>query len=128
MSPQNVQAATIGKYLSSKNLLIAGLARDCGTTIEAEIMRLLAALDCFGNISWLIVESDSVDNTLDILNKLELTIPNFRFLSLGVLRDKLSDRTARLAYCRNQYLKELRTNPLYENVDYLAVADLDGIN
>src|SRR4029077_941523 len=101
---------------------------DCGTTIEAEIRRLLAALDCFGKISWLIVESDSIDNTLDILNNLGLMIPNFRFLSLGPLHDKIQNRTARLAYCRNQYLMELRTSSLYEDVDYLAIADLDGIN
>jgi hypothetical protein len=128
MSLQNVQPATVSKYLSSRNLLIAGVARDCETTIEAEIRRLLAAVDCFGNISWFIVESDSTDDTLGILNKLGLTIPNFRFLSLGALRNEIPVRTARIAYCRNQYLRELRTNPLYENVDYLAVADLDGVN
>jgi hypothetical protein len=37
-------------------------------------------------------------------------------------------RTERLAFCRNIYLDEIRNNPFYSDFDYIAVADLDGVN
>ena len=97
-------AAELEKHLSSKSLLVVGLASDCGRTIEADVMRLLAALEYFKSLSWLVIESDSVDDTLDVLTRLNATIPNFRFLSLGTLCDKIPLRTERIAHCRNQYL------------------------
>jgi hypothetical protein len=114
--------------LQSKHFLIAGLARNSTNTIKRDIWRLKAALRLFPNLYWYVVESDSDDGTQDELKALALKIPNFRFTSLGALREKMPLRTERLAFCRNKYLEELKHNRLYANIDYLVVADLDGIN
>jgi hypothetical protein len=37
-------------------------------------------------------------------------------------------RTARLAHARNRILEEVQRNPKYANIDFIAMADLDGIN
>ena len=37
-------------------------------------------------------------------------------------------RTARLAYARNRIVTEVQNNPRYARVDFIAMADLDGIN
>ena len=52
----------------------------------------------------------------------------FAFVTLGNLRKQYPKRTARIAKCRNRYLQELRANKKYNNIDYVVVADLDGVN
>jgi hypothetical protein len=63
-----------------------------------------------------------------VLRNFQSDIPGFRFLSLGSLRQTMPHRTQRLAHCRNAYLDELNSNPLYADIDYVVVADLDGVN
>jgi hypothetical protein len=114
--------------LLDHDFLIVGLARNCESTVRADILTILHALDQSHTLSWLIVESDSTDDTGVALQALANEIPNFRVISLGSLSDALPLRTQRIAYCRNAYLAELDTNPLYTNVAYVVVADLDGAN
>jgi len=74
------------------------------------------------------VESDSTDNTLDELAALEREIDRFSFISLGNLAKTLPLRTERIALCRNAYLSELARNANYANVEFVAIADFDGVN
>ena len=114
--------------LYSKNFLIVGLTRNCSSNIKNDIAKFQSAIKNFNNISWLIIESDSSDNTVETLKELETEVINFRFISLGALAPIIPLRTERIAHCRNKYLDEFRNNPIYENIDYLVVADLDGLN
>lgn len=114
--------------LSDLDLLAVGTARDCGKTIRGDVFRLYEALKTCRRLSWFVVESDSADGTVRELESLAKEVPGFRFISFGNLRETLSLRTQRIAHCRNAYLKELRSNPLYAEVGYLVVADLDGTN
>lgn len=113
---------------SEQRILVAGLARNCGKSVQNDVLRLLAALKSCRELSWLVIESDSSDNTADALGSLSAKIPGFRSISLGTLREKMPLRTQRIAHCRNAYLEELNSNPLYAEIDYVVVADLDGIN
>lgn len=108
--------------------LISGVVRNGEKTIVNEIMHLANVFKNFSNLGWFLVESDSNDQTLKKLDELSKTIPNFRYLSAGSLIDKMPSRLVRLAYCRNLYLDELRNNPLYQDTQYLVVADLDNMN
>lgn len=108
--------------------LIAGLVRNCGQHIKRDISRLSVAANCLADIHWLVIESDSTDDTTDKLKDLSSEIANFRYLSLGNLREAMPLRTDRIAFCRNKYLEELENNPIYSRVEYLIVADLDGLN
>lgn len=109
-------------------VLITGLIRDGAHCIERDIEKLLDAAKIFKDVHVLIIESDSKDATLDQLAKLATHHPKVRYLALGQLKNSLPERTDRLACCRNAYLTELRNNPLYTDVDYVIVADLDGMN
>jgi hypothetical protein len=109
-------------------ILIVGLARDCERTFELDFKRFNNAFSFCSNLSWLIIESDSADNTLKILKKIKMKNENFSYISLGKLQLALPRRTERIAECRNEYLKEIIRNPIYKKIDYIVVADLDDIN
>ncbi|MFZ5560661.1 MAG: hypothetical protein ACOY41_03895 [Pseudomonadota bacterium] len=111
-----------------QHLLVVGLARNCGAQLGRDIAALAGVLERFRKVSWLVIESDSDDDTVQQLEKLAAGMQNFRFLSLGRLREQKPLRADRIASCRNRYLDELRSNPLYADASYLVVADLDNMN
>lgn len=115
------------KNLSQSNLLVAGLARNCEKKLEDEVRQINLAFSDAKSINWLVIESDSDDKTLDVLNKLS-NKDFFDFISLGKLERKIPNRTERIANCRNLYLEELKFNSKYNEIDYVIVADLDGVN
>jgi glycosyltransferase involved in cell wall biosynthesis len=116
------------KQIKDSEILFAGTARNVADLIESEVSLLNDCLRNFKKIYGLIIESDSSDGTLEILEILKKRNPNFSYLSFGNLSKNMSKRTERLAYCRNQIVQELRSNPTYRNVDYVALADLDAVN
>lgn len=111
-----------------EQILITGTVRNGAETLESEIKRLQAAFGCMEDIFWFVAESDSTDNTLTVLSKLAKSIPNFRFKACGNLSATMPMRTERIAHCRNICLEEIRTFPAYQNLEYVAVADLDNMN
>jgi hypothetical protein len=111
-----------------QSFLIAGVVRNGGKTIEKEIAHLAKVFQNFTNLQWFVVESDSSDDTVKKLAQLSNIIPRFRYLSAGALSTQMPSRLVRLAHCRNLYLEELQTHPLYQDVEYLVVADLDNMN
>jgi hypothetical protein len=82
----------------------------------------------FGRVGFLVIESDSSDSTLNELEKLSQNIADFKYKSLGNLADKIPNRVDRITYCRNAYLEEIEGNRDFADFDYIAVADLDGVN
>jgi hypothetical protein len=116
------------RELSLKRFLVVGLVRNCSQDIELNLSRLSKALQSFSSIHWLLIESDSDDNSLEHLEIAAKKFSNFRYLSAGVLVDKMPLRTERLAYCRNMYLQEIKHNPIYSNIDYVVVSDFDNTN
>ena len=114
--------------LYDKDFLITGLVRNGEKTIAKEIKHLASVFKNFSSLNWFVLESDSSDQTLLELEQLSREIPNFRYKSAGNLADSMPSRLVRLAHCRNLYLDELRTNPVYQNIEYLVVADLDNMN
>jgi len=113
--------------LAPESILITGIARDCAKTIRADVERLASAFSVVRDIRWLIVESDSADDTPAMLAAMQASIANFRAISLGTLRGDIPVRTERIAHCRNRYLEELQGDR-YSDVDYVVVSDLDGMN
>lgn len=114
--------------IENAEILYAGTARNVAQFIEKEIQFLRLCLGQFKKAHGLIIESDSSDDTLIKLEKIKANIPNFQYISYANLTKKMPKRTQRLAYCRNRIIQELRDNPAYVNVDYVAIADLDAVN
>ena len=116
------------KPISQAEILIAGPARNNADSLATEVGTLLNSVAGFKKSYCLVVESDSTDNTLSSLENLKKLIPSFDYISLGQLAKKMPKRTERLALARNRILEEVRNNPKYASVDYVVMADLDGIN
>jgi glycosyltransferase involved in cell wall biosynthesis len=116
------------KPIQAAALVVVGCVRNGAKTVRRAVETLAAATAGFAHVQFLIVESDSTDATVATLEDLRRQSESFAFVSLGALAERIPARTERIAHCRNQYLEELRTNPRYSSVDYVMVADLDGVN
>jgi len=114
--------------VSDLSLLVVGLVRNCESVLAHDVKKISAALEGVSSLQWFVVESDSVDKTVSVLQDLKAKSGDFQFVSLGDIRQDFPERTERLAHCRNFYLTELSTNPKYANVDLVMMVDLDGIN
>lgn len=108
--------------------LVLGVIRNGGSVLIEQVRTINRAFSKAGSFQWFVVESDSDDETVQTLGSLTEALPHFRFLSLGKMRDLHPQRTERIAIARNRCLKELRDFPGYQDVDYVVVADLDGVN
>lgn len=78
----------------------------------------------FDNVSFYLIESDSNDDTINILNEFKNNHKNFNFISLGNLSRNITKRTERIAYCRNKYLEYIYKNSI--KYDLLCVLDMDN--
>lgn len=112
----------------NKKILLVGTVSNVAKTIEKELKVVLKALSVFDFVEVFLVESDSTDETVRILEKIALDNNKVKFVALGKLKDKHPNRIVRIAYCRNIYVKYIRDNYHFCKWDYVAVADLDGMN
>lgn len=110
------------------SIIVCGTVRNCASTIVQEIEQLAKALVNFNKVHYLIVESDSQDNSLEQLELIKKKYNNFNYITLGKLANRIPLRTARIAYCRNQYLEAIEQKECYREVEYVLVSDLDGMN
>jgi len=108
--------------------LIVGVGRNVGSAFTKTMQVIEQSFSFASQIHWFVVESDSDDNTLKLLDHIANLNSKFRYISCGKLSENMRSRTARIAYCRNKYLDEIRNNSLYQDIDYVVVVDLDGIN
>ena len=107
-------------------IFVAGTARDCAATLENDVFRVVNAFGENFELHWLIIESDSTDASLEILESLRNKFKNFNYKSLSKLGQTYSERTERLAICRNEYLKQIRK--LDASFELVVVMDFDGVN
>jgi len=110
----------------TKNILVTGLARNTEGLLSTELKKIQIHLSVFfSEVKFLVIESDSSDNTVGELKKIKTNTPNFEFISLGMLEKKYPNRIQRLTKCRNTYVTEIRKNKNYKSIDYVAVFDFD---
>lgn len=109
-------------------ILLTGIVSNVETKLYRDLSRVINALSDFNKVSIYLVESDSTDKTPELLNKISRITPNFTFISLGDLKSTIPDRINRLRYCRNKYVAHIRSIPSALLPEYVAVADLDGMN
>jgi hypothetical protein len=117
----------VGRLRAAK-VAVVGIVRDCGKTLEDSVLRISAAFAAADEVRWVIIESDSSDDTLEVLGRLKQRDSRFSFLSLGTLRNSIPDRIQRIAACRNAYLDELGRTDAYRDITHVVVADFDGVN
>ena len=111
-----------------KHAVVVGTIRDGSANVVSDLLRILSAIESIVPASAFVVESDSSDDTVQIIKNLSEKDMRIRFKSLGNIANDIPDRIARLRYCRNVYVNEIRQHPSYQDCDLVIVADLDGIN
>jgi hypothetical protein len=111
-----------------KNAILVGTISNAAGSLRSDLSKVIKALETFELIQIFLVESDSSDSTLSILEDLHMELENFNFVSLGDLRSEIPDRIHRIRHCRNVYVKEIRRVLESTDVEYVFVADLDGMN
>lgn len=113
--------------LRDKKLAIVGIVRNVGKNFEQDYKRLKIATRMFKERKWIIIESDSTDNTLEILQKITALDKEFTFISLGNIENRYITRSERLAYARNAYIDFLKKKE-NKRFNYVLVSDFDGLN
>jgi hypothetical protein len=109
-----------------KSILVTGIARDVARILPRELNRIEKEMkNIFELVNFLVIESDSKDNTIKILNNIKNKKNNFSYISLGKIDSILPNRIQRLAFCRNVYVKEIRENKIYKDIDFIAIVDFD---
>lgn len=111
-----------------QSFIVVGTVRNCDVHLDEAIGRIAGALKGAKSIDWLLIESDSQDETLAKLAEAGRQQPGFRFLSAGHLSEDRPKRTDRLAFCRNLYCRDIATSDRYPCDALVLVADFDGIN
>lgn len=109
-------------------ILLVGTVSNVSKTLSREVRIVSRALSDLELVGIYLVESDSQDFTLEVLSNLSKEIQGFDYLSLGDLRSTIPDRISRIRFCRNQYVEYIRKLHKSIDFDYVAVADLDGMN
>tara|TARA_B110000977_G_scaffold201481_1_gene296282 strand:- start:2015 stop:2881 length:867 start_codon:yes stop_codon:yes gene_type:complete len=111
---------------SKVNILIVGTIRDVAGSIAKELTNISNAFSGSNKVKFILVESDSKDNTANEINKLRSDL-DITLIEMGHLEDRMPLRTERIAECRNAYLKVIEKDE-FSSFDLVVVADLDGVN
>ena len=114
--------------IESQNILVAGCIRNVGNKLIKDLEIVKKAIHNFKKKSFLLIESDSTDNTRDVLLECEQKIENFKSIPLGKISDQYKFRTETIAYCRNIYVDRINNDDTYKDIDLVLIVDLDGIN
>lgn len=114
--------------MPEESVLIVGTVSNVSNVLIKEFEKVFKSLSRFKSISTYLVESDSTDNTKEVLDELKRMYSNFEYAELGTLKNSIPDRIERIRFCRNLYIKFIRDNIKGKNWDYIIVADLDGMN
>jgi len=107
-------------------LIIAAAVRNNSTHLPAIFDNINTISSLFSDIMCIFVESDSSDNSLELLYKFKENNNKIEIISLGKLEPTMPLRTQRISTARNTYLE--RVEQLHLEYDTLLVLDTDEVN
>lgn len=113
------------KHPRNSSVVIVGVAKNLESILTDSVARIMNSFVDFKSIKFHIVESNSKDFTAKALQKISNSYENLTFESITDGPEHYYIRTRSLSIARNR-AQEFALNQ--KVVDYVAVADLDGIN
>ena len=114
--------------VTKRKIVIVSIARNIEKTFELDYSRVLKVFCDYEVVKWIIVESNSSDNSFLILNRFSEKASFLNVENIPVNHESKLTRTATLAEARNRYLKLFYELPKCNEVDYLVVYDLNNLN
>jgi hypothetical protein len=116
-----------GVKLTGRRAVFAGVARDCAAHLPAVLENLERFAALYDEAAFHFVLSDTRDDSRSILERwLAERGRRGRVLDLGVLDERLPQRTQRIAHARNTGLDDIGQSD-WASYDHLVVADLDDV-
>jgi glycosyltransferase involved in cell wall biosynthesis len=109
-----------------KNLIIAAAVRNCEKHLHNFLKNVDHVSNMFKKTKCIFVESDSSDNSLQMLQEYKNFKKDTEVISLGNLQPRIQSRTERISTARNIYLNIAER--LKNDYDTLLVMDADEVN
>lgn len=122
------------RKMSKSSVAICSTVRDCARRLEKNIPKIEKLRVCFQDSIVVAIENDSIDGTKDVLTHWKESEAGITVISNdygidtivetddGVDASFSDHRIGRMAFYRNQYMRELKDK---KNIDYVIVVDLD---
>jgi len=114
--------------ITKKKIVLASIAKDIEKTFHLDYSRIIDAFSDFEIVKWIIIESNSTDESVSILKKFSL---KSSILYFEILNDNFENevfRTQILARARNRYLQLFGELINRNEIEYLVVCDLNNLN
>lgn len=105
-----------------------GTTSNSASLIRKDLSRVIEAFKDFSIDLIFLVESDSTDSTVSVLEGIKDNLKNFDYVSFGFLRNQFPNRIDRIRYCRNIYVQKIREYSAGRELEFVVVVDLDGMN
>jgi len=114
--------------LGKAQIVLVGTISNVASHLESELGRISRALSDHNLTNIILVESDSADETISITEALAILDTRIELITLGKLKTSIPDRIERIRHCRQVYVERLREIQKTRRIDFVVVADLDGMN
>lgn len=109
------------------SVVFVGPTRNCAKFLPQVFANMQKIGNLFKSYACVFVESDSTDNTLEVLQGFSREYDNVFCLSLGKLEDSIMSRTIRIATARNCGIKFCEDRGLFDIHDYFIQIDVDDV-
>jgi len=116
----------MNKSPNESRIVICGTARNVERKIDAVVSNVTRSFSSFQEVQILICESFSSDKTVEKLTKIRERLSNFDFIHDQKIEKNETRRTVRISSSRSELQSEIRQQ--YNDFDYVAMLDLDGVN
>lgn len=110
------------------SVVFVGPVRNCGPFLKDVMSNIEKIGSLFKSYSCVFVESDSTDNSLQLLAEYASERTNVFVASMGKLEPKIPSRTQRIAANRNAAIKYCEDQGLLETHDFYIQMCVDDVN
>lgn len=119
----------MGVIYKEKSIIVAGLARDCAENLRKNLIRIEAIRPYFKDMKVVILENDSIDKTIEVIQDYELKHKGVITKSFKETRLDISEtsglslgRMQRMSSYRNELMEMVRSAGTF---DYVIIIDWD---
>jgi glycosyltransferase involved in cell wall biosynthesis len=109
------------------SVVFVGPVRNCGRYLRDVFKNIERIGSLFKSYSCVFVESDSTDNSLEILEEYSKVNPNVFVASLGDLEPRIQSRTLRIATARNCAIQICEEKGLLDTHDFYVQLCVDDV-